>query len=120
MNAKKVPLSLWGTMMYFNSLENPLDNLPVSTVETKKKVNDELNKFGIEFLFNKLEAVDPVSTKKINSNDSQRIQRALEVYYITGKPLSSFYGKNKTIETPYKLLKLHLVPEQQRALASRN
>jgi len=107
---KKIPFFYGGTMMYFNSLENPLDNLPVSTVETKKKVNDELNKFGIEFIFNKLEEIDPVSTKKINSNDSQRIQRALEVYYITGKPLSSFYVNNKTAETPYKLLKLALLP----------
>ena len=62
----------------------------------KTKVTKKLNKFGIEFLFNKLEEVDSVSTKKINPNDSQRIQRALEVYYITGKPLSSFYINNKT------------------------
>jgi len=115
-NAKKIPFLYGGTMMYFNSLENPLDNLPVSTVETKKKVNDELNEFGIEFLFNKLEEVDPVSTKKINPNDSQRIQRALEVYYITGKPLSSFYINNKTIEPTYKLLKLALMPDSREHL----
>ena len=113
---KKIPFLYGGTMMYFNTLENPLDNLPVSTLETKKKVKDELNKFGIEFLFNKLEEVDPVSAKKINPNDSQRIQRSLEVYYITGKPLSSFYIDKITTETPYKILKLAFLPNNREHL----
>jgi len=116
LNVEKIPFLYGGTMMYFNSLENPLDNLPVSTLETKKKVNDELNKFGIEFLFNKLEEVDPISAKKINPNDSQRIQRALEVYYMSGKSLSSFYVNKKIIETPYKILKLALLPNNREHL----
>jgi len=116
LDAEKIPFLYGGTMMYFNSLENHLDDLPVSTLDTKKKVNDELNKFGIEFLFKKLEEVDPVSAKKINSNDSQRIQRALEVYYISGKSLSSFYVNKKIIETPYKILKLALLPNNREHL----
>ena len=116
LDAEKIPFLYGGTMMYFNSLENHLDDLPVSTPDTKKKVNDELNKFGIEFLFKKLEEVDPVSAKKINSNDSQRIQRALEVYYISGKSLSSFYVNKKIIETPYKILKLALLPNNREHL----
>jgi len=116
LNIEKTPFLYGGTMMYFNSLENPLDNLPVSTLDTKKRVNDELNKFGIEVLFNKLEEVDPVSAKKINPNDSQRIQRALEVYYISGKSLSSFYINKKIIETPYKILKLALLPNNREHL----
>ena len=116
LDAEKIPFLYGGTMMYFNSLENHLDDLPVSTLETKKKVNDELNKFGIEFLFKKLEEVDPVSAKKINSNDSQRIQRALEVYYISGKSLSSFYVNKKIKETPYKILKLALLPDNREHL----
>ena len=116
LDTEKIPFLYGGTMMYFNTLENPLDNLPVSTLETKKKVKDELNKFGIEFLFNKLEEVDPVSAKKINPNDSQRIQRSLEVYYITGKPLSSFYIDKITTETPYKILKLAFLPNNREHL----
>jgi tRNA dimethylallyltransferase len=116
LDTEKIPFLYGGTMMYFNTLENPLDNLPVSTLETKKKVKDELNKFGIEFLFTKLEKVDPVSAKKINPNDSQRIQRSLEVYYITGKPLSSFYIDKITTETPYKILKLAFLPNNREHL----
>ena len=84
----KIAFLYGGTMMYFNSLENPLDNLPISTLQTKKKVIDEFNKFGIEFLFNKLKDIDPVSASKIHYKDIQRIQRALEVYYISGNKLS--------------------------------
>ena len=116
LDAEKIPFLYGGTMMYFNSLENHLDDLPVSTLDTKKKVNDELNKFGIEFLFKKLKEIDPVSAKKINPNDSQRIQRALEVYYISGKSLSSFYVNKKIIETPYKILKLALLPNNREHL----
>jgi len=116
LDTEKIPFLYGGTMMYFNSLEYPLDSLPVSTLETKKKVNNELSKFGINFLFNKLERVDPLSAKKINFNDSQRIQRALEVYYITGKPLSSFYVNKKLVEPPYKLLKLALLPNNREHL----
>ena len=116
LNIEKTPFLYGGTMMYFNSLENPLDDLPVSTKETKAKVKDELNKFGIELLLKKLEEVDPVSAEKIDSNDSQRIQRALEVYYISGKSLSSFYVNKKIIETPYKILKLALLPNNREHL----
>jgi len=116
LDAEKIPFLYGGTMMYFNSLENPLDDLPVSTKETKAKVKDELNKFGIELLLKKLEEVDPVSAEKIDSNDSQRIQRALEVYYISGKSLSSFYVNKKIIETPYKILKLALMPNNREHL----
>jgi len=116
LNTKKIPFLCGGTMMYFNSLEYPIDNLPISTLETKKKVNNELNKFGIEFLFNKLESVDPVSSKKINSMDAQRIQRALEVYYISGKPLSTFYTNKKIVKSPYNILKLALLPDTREQL----
>ena len=113
---KKIPFLYGGTMMYFNSLENPLDNLPISTAISKKQINDELDKFGIDFLFKKLESIDPLSGEKINSKDTQRIQRALEVYYISGKPLSSFYVNKMTTETPYKLLKLALLPNNREEL----
>lgn len=118
LKTEKIPFLYGGTMMYFNSLEKPLDNLPISTLETKKKVNDELIKYGVDFLFRKLEDIDPISAKKINSKDSQRIQRALEVYYISGNSLSSFYNDIKITEVPYSLLKLALFPKSREQLHS--
>ena len=112
----KVPVLCGGTMMYFNSFENPLDNLPVSTSLTRKKVNDELRELGIKFLFKKLQKIDSISSEKINCNDSQRILRALEVYYISGKPLSSFYKDKIKSNLPGKVLKLALFPSRREEL----
>ncbi|MDC0182604.1 tRNA (adenosine(37)-N6)-dimethylallyltransferase MiaA [Nitrosomonadales bacterium] len=102
--------------MYFNSLEKPINNLPVSTNQSKKQVNDELVKKGINFLFKKLKKIDPILSKKIDPNDSQRIQRGLEVYYISGKPLSSFYNENIPEDKRYNLLKLALWPKDREKL----
>ena len=113
---KKVPVLCGGTMMYFNVIERPLNNLPISTTETKKNVNDELNEFGIKYLFEKLKRIDPASCKKINCNDSQRIQRALEVYYISGMPLSAFYTNQIKPEARYKILKIALFPSKREQL----
>jgi len=113
---EKVPVLCGGTMMYFNAIERPLDNLPISTTETKKNVNDELNEFGIKYLFEKLKRIDPASCEKINCNDSQRIQRALEVYYISGMPLSAFYTNQIKPEARYKILKIALFPSKREQL----
>ena len=112
----KIPFLCGGTMMYFNSLEKPINNLPVSTNQTKKQVNDELDKKGINFLFKKLKKIDPILANKINPNDSQRIQRGLEVYYISGKPLSSFYNEKIPEQKHYNLLKLALWPKDREKL----
>tara|TARA_B110000003_G_scaffold40886_1_gene37916 strand:+ start:5318 stop:6256 length:939 start_codon:yes stop_codon:yes gene_type:complete len=109
----KIAFLYGGTMMYFNSLENPLDNLPISTLQTKKKVIDEFNKFGIEFLFNKLKDIDPVSASKIHYKDIQRIQRALEVYYISGNKLSSFFMNKKKSYPSSRILKIALWPKNR-------
>ena len=113
---QKIPFLCGGTMMYFNSLEKPINNLPVSTNQTKKQVNDELDKKGINFLFKKLKKIDPILANKINPNDSQRIQRGLEVYYISGKPLSSFYNEKIPEQKHYNLLKLALWPKDREKL----
>ena len=113
---QKIPFLCGGTMMYFNSLEKPLSNLPVSTIKTKKQVNDELNKHGIDFLFNKLKNIDPLLAKRINRKDSQRIQRGLEVFYISGKPLSSFYKKKIVKDKSQIILKLALWPKNRKKL----
>jgi len=113
---QKVPFLCGGTMMYFNALENPLNNLPVSTKKTKKQVNDELAKSGLDFLFNKLKKIDPILSKKIHAKDTQRILRGLEVYYISGKSLSSFYNKKLLKDKPPNILKLALWPNDRKKL----
>ena len=88
---KKIPILVGGTMMYFNILSKGLSNLPSSDDEIRKKIEHQAEVMGWPELHKKLSEVDPISAAKIKPNDKQRIQRALEVIELTGKPLSEFF-----------------------------
>ena len=76
---KNVPLLVGGTMLYFNALEYPIDDMPASSEAVRKKVSEELEKSGLNHLYEKLLKIDPECTKTIKQNDKQRVMRALEV-----------------------------------------
>ena len=110
---KNVPLLVGGTMLYFNALEYPMDDMPASSEAVRKKVLEELEKFGLQYLYEKLLKIDPECTKIIKPNDKQRIMRALEVYYLSGKPISAFQTKNKTPQSEFDFLKIGLMPQDR-------
>ena len=113
----QIPFFTGGTMMYFNALENPLDHLPETKAKTRLLVNQELKKNGLESMYKKLSKIDPILENKIRPTDTQRILRAIEVFYDSGKPLSSFYKKNKVKnEVKYPLLKIGLYPSDRKIL----
>ena len=95
---KKIPILVGGTMMYFNILTKDLSNLPSSDDEIRKKIEDQAEVMGWPELHKKLSEVDPISAAKIKPNDKQRIQRALEVIELTGKPLSEFFKDQQNTE----------------------
>lgn len=84
----KLPVLTGGTMMYFNALINGISELPEANPEIRQQLEIDFDKNGNLFMHQRLMALDPVSAAKINPNDRQRIERALEVYYICGKPMS--------------------------------
>ncbi|MGL5743396.1 MAG: tRNA (adenosine(37)-N6)-dimethylallyltransferase MiaA [Legionella sp.] len=86
----KVPLLVGGTMMYFNALQNGLAVLPEANPVVRQQLENEAALKGLGALHQQLMHVDPVSAARIHAHDSQRIQRALEVYYLTGTSLSAF------------------------------
>ena len=110
---KNVPLLVGGTMLYFNALEYPMDDMPASSEAVRKKVLEELEKFGLKYLYEKLLKIDPECTKIIKPNDKQRVMRALEVYYLSGKPISAFQTKNKTPQSKFDFLKIGLMPQDR-------
>jgi|TARA_B110000008_G_scaffold27555_1_gene24752 tRNA dimethylallyltransferase len=110
---KNVPLLVGGTMLYFNALEYPMDDMPASSEAVRKKVLEELEKFGLKYLYEKLLKIDPECTKIIKPNDKQRVMRALEVYYLSGKPISAFQTKNKTPQSEFDFLKIGLMPQDR-------
>ena len=91
-----IPLLVGGTMMYYHALENGLNELPQSDPSIRADLNDEAGKIGWKAMHEKLAAIDPVSASRIKTSDSQRIQRALEVFEISGQSLSDL--QNKTSE----------------------
>lgn len=88
MKQNKVPIICGGTGLYIKALFHPLHALPESKHTIKKKFQNSLKKFGVDYLYKKLLLIDPESAKRITPKDKQRIMRGLEVYEMTGTPLS--------------------------------
>ncbi len=88
-----VPLLVGGTMMYFHVLENGLNELPQADPLIRADINQEAGKIGWKAMHEKLAAIDPLSASRIKVSDSQRIQRALEVFNISGQSLSDLHQK---------------------------
>ncbi len=114
----KIPLLVGGTMMYFKSLLEGISPLPEADVEIRKHLEIEANEKGWPALHEELTSVDPVAASRISENDSQRINRALEVYRITGKPMSELQNV-KTGALPYKVLQFAIAPEDRSVLHQR-
>jgi tRNA dimethylallyltransferase len=95
MKRNRVPIICGGTGMYIRALFHPLHELPQSDKKTKSRLNEMLDKHGIEYMYRKLQQVDPAWAGKIMPQDRQRILRGLEVYEKTGKPLSRLIGNQR-------------------------
>ncbi len=114
----KIPLLVGGTMMYFSALQKGLSVLPEANPVIRQQLEDEAALLGWSILHQKLVQIDPESAVRIHAHDAQRIQRALEVYYVTGKTLSAFLEQHK--EKPdYHFVNFILFPEQRAWLHER-
>ncbi len=109
----KIPVLVGGTMLYFNSLFNGLASLPEANPEIRKKLDDELLAIGKEAMHARLKSIDPGSALRIHPNDPQRVQRALEVYELSGKPMTRFFYEAQQQQIPYKKIKLIIAPEDR-------
>lgn len=110
----KLPLIVGGTMLYAKALLQGMDNLPTSTPEVREKINSMLQEEGVNALHKRLGMIDPLTAEKLSPNDTQRISRALEVYELSGKPISSFYGASKG--TSFNIKACALFPDDRKVL----
>lgn len=110
-----VPLLVGGTMLYFNALENGLDDLPQADSEIRQQIENQIQLKGLDALHEKLRSIDPDSAQKIKKTDRQRISRALEVFEITGQPLSQLQSHGKQALN-YDVLKIILSPGDRKKL----
>ena len=114
-----VPLLVGGNMMYFNALEKGINQMPSTDEQLRKDIEIEACQIGWPKLYEKLKSVDKETAEKLNPNDAQRISRALEVFYSSGKPLSSYHqSKNKNV-FPFSVCKLGLMPSNRKILHQR-
>ena len=114
----KVPLIVGGTMLYYRALVGGLDSLPQADAGIRAAINAEAHDKGWAALHAELAKVDPAAARRIPVRDAQRIQRALEVWRLTGKPMSSLQGRSNAA-LPFALKAFALVPHDREALAER-
>jgi len=102
----KIPLLVGGTMLYFRGLIQGLSELPSADANVRKALDDFVSVKGLKALHERLQDVDPEAAQKIHPNDPQRVQRALEVYEISGKPISQWWKEQQANKLPYLDVKL--------------
>lgn len=115
----KTPLLVGGTMLYFKALQEGLTGLPEADQSVRAAIDAKAEKVGWPAMHQKLAGVDPEAAARLAPNDMQRIQRALEVYSVTGKTMTQLYAKQKQTTLPYALLKIALVPSDRKQLHAR-
>lgn len=113
----KVPVILGGTMMYYNSLVHGMDALPPANAAIRAEIETQATEQGWPAIHARLQAIDPTAAARLKPNDSQRLQRALEVYLLTGKPLSSFH--QRATHTALRLPTLSVEPSDRGVLHRR-
>ena len=95
-----LPLLVGGTMLYFKALIDGIDDMPAADPEVRARIDAQAAEQGWPAMHAQLAEVDPATAARLAPADSQRIQRALEVWYLSGKPLSSFHTtKNRATRT---------------------
>ncbi|QZA79257.1 tRNA (adenosine(37)-N6)-dimethylallyltransferase MiaA [Deefgea tanakiae] len=115
----KVPVLVGGTMLYFNTLEQGMHDLPVANAELRAQLHQEADLIGWPAMHSKLATLDPITAARLEPNDTQRIERALEVCILSGKAMSAILAEPAREILPYDLLKIALVPSDRAVLHQR-
>ncbi|BCB26278.1 tRNA dimethylallyltransferase [Sulfurimicrobium lacus] len=114
-----IPLLVGGTMLYFMALQHGLNDLPQADPELRAELDARARRSGWPALHEELARLDPVTAARLDPADAQRIQRALEVCLLSGRPMSELLAQEKTGDLPYRLVQLALVPSDRAVLHQR-
>ncbi|RBA23287.1 tRNA (adenosine(37)-N6)-dimethylallyltransferase MiaA [Herminiimonas fonticola] len=115
----KLPLLVGGTMLYFKGLKDGLDALPQADTALRAELDAEAALIGSPAMHAKLAKLDPITAARLKPNDSQRIQRALEIIALTGQPMSALLAQAPKSELPFNLLPIALEPSDRSVLHAR-
>jgi len=117
--AGKVPLLVGGTMLYFRTLLHGLADLPQADAALRAAIDAEAAIEGWPAMHAKLAIIDPSTAARLHPTDSQRLQRALEICRLTGRPMSGLLAKSEQQTPPYDFLSLALLPADRAVLHQR-
>lgn len=112
----KLPILAGGTGLYFRALLQGLSPMPEADPALRVQITTEAEALGWSAMHAQLAQVDPAAAKRIHATDPQRIQRALEVYRLTGKPISYWQALPGIARLPVRVLKLVLAPADRAVL----
>jgi tRNA dimethylallyltransferase len=115
----KIPLLVGGTMLYFKALREGLSNLPVANPAVRAELDLIIADHGIAKLHQQLALVDAATAARLAPNDTQRIQRAMEVYLLTGTPMSELLKQKTDSPLPYRTINIALIPSDRAVLHQR-
>lgn len=114
----RIPLLVGGTMLYYKALIEGLSPLPSADPTIRAEIEQRAEQQGWAELHQELLKIDPVAGTRINPNDSQRINRALEVFYITGKTITELTAEQGE-SLPYDVLQFAIAPQERAVLHER-
>ena len=112
----RIPLLVGGTGLYFRSLESGFSDLPGTDPVIRARLDEEAKAMGWEYMYSRLADIDPKSVERIHRNDPQRIQRALEIYEISGIPPSELYARGRKSSHSHPVIKVIIAPEDRKDL----
>ncbi|MDE2388298.1 MAG: tRNA (adenosine(37)-N6)-dimethylallyltransferase MiaA [Betaproteobacteria bacterium] len=112
----KIPLLTGGTMLYFRALQEGLSPLPSADRNLRLTLENTANELGWPAMHQKLAELDPETAARIKPADSQRIQRALEVCYLTQQPMSEILKTPRQIDFPFHAINIALIPSERSQL----
>jgi tRNA dimethylallyltransferase len=115
----KLPLLVGGTMMYFKGLVDGLDDLPTADAAVRARIDEEAARIGWPGMHAKLRELDPVTADRLAPNDAQRINRALEICELSGKPMSELLARREKTVLPFELVSFALEPSDRAVLHRR-
>jgi tRNA dimethylallyltransferase len=115
----RIPILAGGTGLYFSALLDGLAQMPAADPEIRARLTAEAAAVGWEAMHRRLAELDPIAAARIHATDPQRIQRALEVHALTGRPISYWQAQPAAPRLPLRVLKLVLSPPDRAVLHDR-
>jgi tRNA dimethylallyltransferase len=115
----KLPVLVGGTILYFKALAEGLAKLPEANAEIRSEIEAQAEQEGWPSVHARLAQLDPASGERLGPNDQQRIQRALEVFLMTGRSIDSHWQEQQALELPWNVIPIALMPEDRAQLHQR-